>query len=519
MLPDDVRCGTLAPAGRDPVSEPTRLRALATRLSLVTAALQPVAEGGQHPHPGVDGSRAAVLEGLERLVRHLQSEVDRADAWLVLVGVEGSFPDPAAVERLRRRLRLDPAAEVAADLLAVVLAAPARASEVDLVLVSDRPVVDVDFTARNDLQTGIQRVVRQTVSRWSRREVLTLAVWDDAGTAMRELTTLEHDRVVSFRPGTHASARPALSRVVAGSRTRMVVPWRTTVVLPEVPRAAVGDRLRALAQANRLVTVGHDCIPVVSAETLPADEAVKFVRYLSVLKHARLVVGVSEASAREFSGFAAMLHSQGLHGPDVAACPLPVEVPVSLAPVASAADARGPQVLVVGSHEPRKNHLAVLHAAERLWQEGLRFRLVFVGGRGWRAEVFDAQVRVLARRGRAVRTARGVGDDELWALYRQSRFSVFPSLHEGFGLPVAESLATGVPVLTSDRGSTAEIARGGGALTVDPLDDEALVVAMRRLLTEDTLHAALVAGATARAPRSWDDYAEELWSHVAEVAR
>jgi glycosyltransferase involved in cell wall biosynthesis len=90
---------------------------------------------------------------------------------------------------------------------------------------------------------------------------------------------------------------------------------------------------------------------------------------------------------------------------------------------------------------------------------------------------------------------------------------VFPSLNEGFGLPLAESLAAGTPAVTSDFGSMREIAEGGGALMVDPHDDHAIADAMRTLLTDDAVHARLTAEAQARAahPRTWDDYAAEVW--------
>jgi glycosyltransferase involved in cell wall biosynthesis len=172
-----------------------------------------------------------------------------------------------------------------------------------------------------------------------------------------------------------------------------------------------------------------------------------------------------------------------------------------------------PLVLVVGSHEPRKNHDPIVFAAERLWDEGLRFRLRFIGGGSANViRAFDRRARALAERGRPIEVWRAAKDDELLASYRAARFTVFPSLHEGFGLPVAESLAMAVPVVTSDYGSTAEIARDGGCLLVDPRDDDAILGAMRTLITDDRLHGRLVAECLARTPRTWGDYADELWT-------
>ena len=99
-----------------------------------------------------------------------------------------------------------------------------------------------------------------------------------------------------------------------------------------------------------------------------------------------------------------------------------------------------PLILVVGSHEPRKNHLRVLEAAERLWATASRFQLLFVGGSSWRSDDFERLAAHLASLGRPVGIVRRASEEDLWAAYRLARFSVFPSLAEGFGLPVAESL-------------------------------------------------------------------------------
>ncbi len=96
---------------------------------------------------------------------------------------------------------------------------------------------------------------------------------------------------------------------------------------------------------------------------------------------------------------------------------------------------------------------------------------------------------------------------------------MFPSLHEGYGLPVAESLAFNLPVITSSYGSTAEIGAGGGALLIDPRDDRALTDAMRDLLTDDELLARLRAETRGNVSRTWNDYSAELWEYLVEPER
>jgi glycosyltransferase involved in cell wall biosynthesis len=111
-----------------------------------------------------------------------------------------------------------------------------------------------------------------------------------------------------------------------------------------------------------------------------------------------------------------------------------------------------------------------------------------------------------------------VSEEELWQAYHDASFTVFPSFHEGYGLPVAESLACGTPVITTNYGSTREIAEGGGALLINPRDDDELTDAIRRALTDDALLEKLRAEAVARSPRSWDDYARDLWQALSAPA-
>jgi glycosyltransferase involved in cell wall biosynthesis len=111
-----------------------------------------------------------------------------------------------------------------------------------------------------------------------------------------------------------------------------------------------------------------------------------------------------------------------------------------------------------------------------------------------------------------VEDASGIDDAVLGCLYRLAHCTLFPSLSEGYGMPVAESLTAGTPVITSGFGSMAEIAADGGALTIDPRDDDALTDAWDRLLTDPVLHARLRAEALARPFRSWAEYGDEVWT-------
>jgi glycosyltransferase involved in cell wall biosynthesis len=106
---------------------------------------------------------------------------------------------------------------------------------------------------------------------------------------------------------------------------------------------------------------------------------------------------------------------------------------------------------------------------------------------------------------------------ELWAAYRLARFTVFPSLLEGYGLPIRESLASGTPVITSSYGSMAEVGSRGGCLLVDPRNVDELERAMRRLLDDNDALAKLRDEALALDTATWERYADDVWSFLTEV--
>jgi len=375
-----------------------------------------------------------------------------------------------------------------------------------MIVVADGVLVDVDTCAKDDTHTGIHRVVRETVPRWRRDHDVTVAAWAESSTGLRPLTPVEEARV--FRFGEHRHVTDGTS-----APSRLLVPWRSVVVLPDVPKAGMSTALACLARSsgNAVALIGYDMIPVVSAETRPALDAVSFSDFLLVVKHSHRVAGISTSARSEFAGFAAALRAQGLRGPDVTEVLLAEEAPAGIGSPGRKQSRGRPVVVALGSREPHKNQRAVVHAAELLWREGLDFELRLVGGPGWSDAVLRPAMTKLIDAGRPLADVGRVSEARLWQEIRDADFTVFVSLHEGYGLPVAESLACGTPVITSAYGSQAEIAADGGCLTVDPRDDHAIASAMRALLGEPERLARLADEVRRRPGKTWDAYAADLW--------
>ena len=165
-------------------------------------------------------------------------------------------------------------------------------------------------------------------------------------------------------------------------------------------------------------------------------------------------------------------------------------------------------ILSVGSLEPGKNRTAILTAFAALRKRGAEHRLVVTGQRAWK---FGDDFQLAEELGLAedVVFTGYVQPEEMPLLYNAADLFVFPSLYEGFGLPVLEAMACGVPVVTSNVSSLPEVA-GDAALLVDPRDEAALAESMERLLRDRKLHAEMARRGRERAAGfSWERAARE----------
>src|SRR5260221_5714354 len=173
-------------------------------------------------------------------------------------------------------------------------------------------------------------------------------------------------------------------------------------------------------------------------------------------------------------------------------------------------------ILAIGTIQPRKNFERLIEAFAVLPQDLHAVHLVIAGGSGWLQAPIYAVVQALGLQER-VHFIGFAEDADLPALYSGARCLAFPSLYEGFGLPVLEAMACGVPVLTSNVSSLGEVA-GDAALLVDPLSTEQITAALSRLLTDEGLRADLVTRGHTQAKRfSWDKAAQQLQQVYADV--
>jgi glycosyltransferase involved in cell wall biosynthesis len=222
-----------------------------------------------------------------------------------------------------------------------------------------------------------------------------------------------------------------------------------------------------------------------------------------VAGRARQIITISEKSRQD------IIRLLRVPAERVVAIPLaagPVFRPASAAHqvrVRAAFNIDGPFVLYVGTIEPRKNLVRLIRAWQRIRQRGvIPHRLVLVGSRGWQDRAIYQEVRSIADDAGIIFTGY-VPLEDLPALYSAADAFAFPSLYEGFGLPVIEAMACSTPVLISSTPALVEVA-GDAALQVDAYSVEAISLGLERILTDEVLRGELRARGLRRAQAySW----------------
>jgi len=173
-------------------------------------------------------------------------------------------------------------------------------------------------------------------------------------------------------------------------------------------------------------------------------------------------------------------------------------------------DIGGPYILSLGTLQPRKNYVRLIEAFRILKDTSdIPHRLVIGGGPGWLYEPIYETIETLGLQNE-VRMLGYVDEGDLPALYTGADVFCFPTLYEGFGIPVLEAMACGTPVVASNTSSLPEAA-GDAALLMSPTDTEAMAEALGRAITDTDLREHLIQSGLVQCQRfSWSDSARDL---------
>jgi glycosyltransferase involved in cell wall biosynthesis len=273
----------------------------------------------------------------------------------------------------------------------------------------------------------------------------------------------------------------------------------------------------------RYVPFVHDCIPVLMPEHCVSELSRDFRAWIrGVFAHASFFLCNSESTRSDLESVAKNM--SGLVNLPTAVVRLDgdarIESPFSEAHSIETLKKYGLKaenfVLFVSTIESRKNHKLLFEAWLRLLQTLGPERvpkLVCVGNKGWKVDSTIAMLNNSAPLKRHVVIAHGVSDEELRALYKSCHFTVYPSLYEGWGLPVTESLSYGKPVICSNSSSLPE-AGGNHVVYFDPRNSRELVERVTEFLTTPAVLNDANKKAQEFSPRSWRDIAYDLLERV-----
>ncbi len=258
----------------------------------------------------------------------------------------------------------------------------------------------------------------------------------------------------------------------------------------------------------RLGAMFADAIPLRHPHITWPQSVTRHPEYMKMLAAFDRVWAISEASRRDLVEFwrwqggevRAVVETMAL-GADFDRTP---RVTSPVLPEAS-------RLLCIGILEPRKNQMFLLDVCEALWAGGVDFELHLVGrvnphfGRR-----VAARLKALRRIQPRAHHHKAASDALINQLYGAARATVFPTIAEGYGLPVLESLWKGRPCVCSDLPVLREIAGGGGCIMVAPNDRAAWMATLRTVLTDDAEWRRLAAGAATRPLPTWADTARML---------
>ena len=376
-------------------------------------------------------------------------------------------------------------------------------------------VIDVSNSTRDPANSGVIRVTRRFGRALQRCEDPLFVVW--RGDANRYVlpTREEFAQLGQFngplltseeRLSPSASERVDLEQAL--ERFGRQNPWMIfSETMMEVRFQEIRRYIRRLDL--RAAAIFYDAIPVLRPDLCNEEMRDNHRDYMMGLAECDVVAPISNYSAQCLRDF---WNAQGTTGCAIHADVLPGEFGGSGRVTSPPADSDEVRILCVSTPEPRKNHRRLVEACVSLKQSHphLRWRLTLVGNRYQGAFEIADWIQAVSQEHPEVQWTGIVDDDTLQRLYGEAAFTVYPSVMEGFGLPIVESIWHGRPCICSHDGVMGELAQEGGCLAVDVQDVRALAEAIAALAQDRQLQHRLFDQAAARKLKTWDGYVEEF---------
>jgi glycosyltransferase involved in cell wall biosynthesis len=388
-------------------------------------------------------------------------------------------------------------------------------------------LVDVSSSSMDPANPGVVRVTRRLCSwlQWYPNLELVFAAWHPETASYIFLNETRRRFLEAFGGpkdglgllatcGQEISVGQFLEVLRIGRGTRPLV------FMPEVMFDGQAAARANWARENgyNSAAILYDLIPVFHQELCGPNVTAGFPGYLEALVTLDAVWSISHYTLEKFKGYVAQ---SGLPLPSVYEA---IQLPGQFGKLPRR-DLNGSgtpseiRILCISTLEPRKNHLRLLQAFQRLREKRpeLPLRLVLIGNRYASAPEIVEEIQSATQRDPTIEWHGIVDDERLASEFSSATFTVYPSLVEGFGLPILESLWMGRPCLTHNDGVMYELAKEGGCVAADMTDVDAILRELERLATDRDLLMDLTHSANKRHISTWEEYATEVADRLSRL--
>ena len=380
-------------------------------------------------------------------------------------------------------------------------------------------LVDVSNSARDPANSGVIRVARRLSATLAARDDLdVLFVKWNHGSKAYECLSRENQPFLSSNAGPADWIGPLAETLRRGASVKNLIRARDStsgtppvLFLPEVILDGTAEtRVRwGRANACRAAFIFYDMLPIYASTYVDADVKTAFPSYLAAICASDAVYAISGFSLRECERWH---HDNGGNLPALReAVWLPAQFSDSERVCTPTTRTAEIEVLCVSTIEPRKNHRVLIEAFQLLRRRRkLPIRLHLVGNSYAGADGLADWLRAVVDADEAIVWHGILLDEALGDRYERASFTIYPSLTEGFGLPIMESMWMGRPCLCHDGGVMAELAADGGCLAIDMTNSITICAGIERLATDKALRNALTRQTFARRIETWHSYGDAI---------
>ena len=381
-------------------------------------------------------------------------------------------------------------------------------------------LIDVTQSSRSSNNSGIQVVTRNLF-----REVESLyetipVIWDNILCKYKFLSASEFQYLRNpFYKRYTAKSRPnKQENPFLKEITKSLFSFNKTInfehyveknslfIFPEVFRDKRVFHINKLVNVKlKKVGIFHDANVLRNPNTTPLARTKNFNNYLDIISSFRALSCVSKESKQSLEKIFFDKKSQS----QIEVHHLPVE---KLSRHVPSSERRIPLILCVSTLAYNKNHLTLLQSAERLWKSGLDFELELIGqyDPSWSHKVLESVNHLIAKN-RPVKWLKHVDQETLEEKYSDCSFTVYPSLYEGYGLPILESLSRSKPCICGSNGAIGEVSKGGGCMNLLNQESvEELSSAIQELLLNPGKLKQLKLEADGRNYGTWKEYSKNI---------